>query len=286
MFDIKPIDLSEDGLKEIQVFLKLVFPHASHLSLAYLRWLYVDNPNGQAVGANVYDGSMLIAHFPAQAIATVFKGVAEKGLLALNVAVRPDYRGKGLFKLAGEAMFELAKVQGYGHVIGAANAASTKPWLKHMNAQLIGPLDVKVGGGWLPGRNEAHNFAYKLQWGSAALDWRLKRPGQCYFFAEQAGEKKLYTKAPIVAGLGPYLELGTIAESVSLPEAGLAFYVNPMRLWIGFDSSRDWSGTWYADIPEKFRPSPLNVIFCDLTGQRRRLERGDVRLDALDFDVY
>ena len=34
MFDIKPIDLSEDGLKEIQVFLKLVFPHASMLRAA------------------------------------------------------------------------------------------------------------------------------------------------------------------------------------------------------------------------------------------------------------
>jgi hypothetical protein len=46
-----------------------------------------------------------------------------------------------------------------------------------------------------------------------------------------------------------------------------------------------WRGKPWINIPMRFRPSPLNLIFKDLTGQGRTLDPGTVRFQALDFDV-
>ena len=78
MFETRALDLSPSGLKEIKGFLKFVFPQSSHYSQDYIHWQYVQNPNGQAVGASVFDGEKIIAHYAMQALNTVFDGVEQK----------------------------------------------------------------------------------------------------------------------------------------------------------------------------------------------------------------
>lgn len=55
--------------------------------------------------------------------------------------------------------------------------------------------------------------------------------------------------------------------------------------WLGLHPSRRRRGVALA-IPPSLRPSPLNLIFLDLTSQHRTLQRSDVQFEALDFDAY
>jgi len=286
MFDVKPIDLSEKGLSDLYALLHKVFPHAHHFSKKYLDWHYLRNPNGLALGSNIYDGHKLIAHFVTQPISSIFNGLEEKGLLALNIATHPDYRGKGLFKMAGVHALEEARKQGYQHVIGVANANSTKVFVKHLNFQLLGALEVKLGVGGMPATHCSHRFRYKLNWGPKALSWRLSRPLQEYFYVSDAPNKKIYTRAPLFADWGPHVEMGVTREHINIPGKKIIHNLNPFRMWIGLDASRDWSGSCYVDVPEKRRPSPLNFIFYDLTEHNRSLRIKDIKFDAMDFDAY
>ena len=65
-YDLRPLDLSEEGLAKVTALLRLVFPHAAHYSEALLRWQYVDNPDGPAVGYNAWVDDELAAHLAAE----------------------------------------------------------------------------------------------------------------------------------------------------------------------------------------------------------------------------
>jgi len=58
-----------------------------------------------------------------------------------------------------------------------------------------------------------------------------------------------------------------------------------MKAWIGLDPSMRWGGSLYMNVPMRFRPSPLNLIFKDLSGKARSLKPDRVRFQAMDFDI-
>jgi len=62
--------------------------------------------------------------------------------------------------------------------------------------------------------------------------------------------------------------------------------LNPFRLWIGADPTRDWSRTLHFDVPRRFWPSPLHLLIYDLTDRKRVWDPDRVRFEVFDFDAY
>ena len=79
--------------------------------------------------------------------------------------------------------------------------------------------------------------------------------------------------------------VGVVPPDLPVSKELPAASVLPMKLWIGLDERFDWKGKLYKDIPMRFRPSPLNLIFKDLTGSGSTLKAEEVRFQALDFDT-
>jgi hypothetical protein len=50
--------------------------------------------------------------------------------------------------------------------------------------------------------------------------------------------------------------------------------------------TRDWSRSRYFDLPERLRPSPLNLLWYDLTGENRRHDPAKVQYDLFNFDAF
>jgi hypothetical protein len=42
----------------------------------------------------------------------------------------------------------------------------------------------------------------------------------------------------------------------------------------------------YASIPQRLRPSPLNLIYRSLSGRAPQLDPSNIRFTFLDFDAY
>ncbi len=85
---------------------------------------------------------------------------------------------------------------------------------------------------------------------------------------------------------GIQVEIGAFARELlpnNLPELESH---NPVRMWIGTDPTRDWSRSLYFDLPKRLRPSPLILLWNDLTGQGRRHVPDNVQYEIFDFDVY
>jgi hypothetical protein len=62
--------------------------------------------------------------------------------------------------------------------------------------------------------------------------------------------------------------------------------VRLLDVWVGLDPGVDWRRSLHVALPNALRPSPLNLIFLDLSGEGRELDPGRVRWRALDFDDF
>lgn len=282
-YQTRPLDLSDDGLRDCARLLNRVFPHASHLTEKYLDWQYVRNPDGRAIGFNAYQRDVLAAHYVTIPVRARLEGNPRTGVLSLNTATHPDHQGRKLFTRLAEKTYEAAAAAGHDFVVGVANANSTPGFTRKLGFQLVGGLDARLGIG-RPSRGSPREAgAFERVWDRASLAWRLANPSKGYRVRTDDSWCRVdaATERPgIKALLG---EFDREIEPVETERDELGF--RPLTLWIGIDPSVRWSRSLYLDIPRCFRRSPLNLIFRPLTSPLP-LRREEVRFQALDFDPY
>lgn len=281
-YTLKPVTVSDADIVEIAVLLRTVFPDAEHFTDEAVSWQYRDNPDGHVVGYNAWLGAVLAAHYVTIPLTARVHGVEERGLLSLNTATHPAHQGKGLFTKLANATYAHAKEQGFGFVVGVANASSTHGFTRKLGFQSVSPLRAMVGIGQLPCRDPKATADYERVWSDAAIRWRLAHPAYRYKL-KRSGDQRMLLSAR--TQFGARYVLGTYPTERWDNSAPLENDNVRMKAWIGLDPSMRWSGSMYFNVPMRFRPSPLNLIFKDLTGRDRKLTADRVRFQAMDFDI-
>lgn len=244
------------------------------LSAEFLKWQYLDNPNGKVVSFNAWseDGEMA-GHYATIPVKMVLDGKVVLGLLSLNTATHPKHQGKGLFTKLANATYEYAKENGYKFVIGVANANSTHGFLKKLGFYLVAPLEVKVGMG-NPFKNVDFTGKNYCNYDAETLKWRLACPA---FEYTQKGNAILGSRnepcfktcvAPVPAG----------ANETGLKKEGSLF-----GLYVGLGIKT--SGL-YVNLPKFIKRSPFNLIFRDLTdGELPKITTENIVFTLMDYDV-
>jgi GNAT superfamily N-acetyltransferase len=272
----RPLETDDASLEAYRTLLGIT---SAPCEREYLRWLYGDNPWGQAVGENAYAGDELAAHYATIPVEATLDGARAKGLVSLNTATHPTHQGKGLFTRLAEQTYARAHELGYEFVVGVANANSTPGFTRKLGFQLVTPLDVLVGvGRFAASRDDDVGFA--LAWTEPALRWRIRRP-QARYVATADEHAIVYARAHRL-GILAYLTHAPRPLVADLPPPRRT---QPFRMWIGIDPHLQRRGV-LAPLPDRLKPSPLNLIFRDLTGRQRRLSRDTTRFTLLDFDAY
>jgi hypothetical protein len=124
---------------------------------------------------------------------------------------------------------------------------------------------------------------FRRVWDAAGVAWRLGVPAAPYRVKCRHGHAHLYADS---GRFGIRVEVGAFPEDM-VPRGLVPLRaLNPLRLWIGKDATRDWSGTFYVDVPERLKPSPLNLLFYDLTGADRQFVPDKVQYDLFNFDAF
>ncbi len=258
-------------------FLALNYTDISRASVDYLQWQYIDNPNGQFIGYDAFYNGELVSHWATLPILYNIKGKSTKGLLALNLVTHPKHRMKGLFIKIANRTFEEAFNLGYEFIIGVANQNSTHGLVNKLGFDLISRLDVKIGSGIVDvGKRENHEF-YSL-WNKETLKWRLSNPFITYFNNK---------RNDIIASTGKFKIYAQMHyNQTNSPEVTFLKNKNSLlNLWIGLSKDRKTKGM-LIDLPEKFRPVPLNLIFKNLKDNDYKFTKDDVFFELIDFDAY
>jgi GNAT superfamily N-acetyltransferase len=272
----RPIEIDAAALEAYRALLGVT---SAPYERAYLGWLYAANPWGRAVGFNAYAGDELAAHYATIPVEATLDGARAKGLLSLNTATHPTHQGKGLFTRLAEATYARAHELGYEFVVGVANANSTPGFVRKLGFQLVSPLDVLVGVGRVTA-GQGDDVGFALAWTEAALRWRLGRPNARY--AATADEPATVYAHAHKLGILAYMTQAprSLVEALPRPRR-----TQPFRMWIGLDPQLRRRGV-LAPLPDRLKPSPLNLIFRDLVGKQRRPRRDTTRFTLLDFDAY
>jgi GNAT superfamily N-acetyltransferase len=264
-------------LQHYAALLSEVFGAGPKFTPAALAWRYRDNPAGQVVGADAWAGERLAAHYVTCPLTAMVEGVPRRGLLSLNTATHPDFQGRGLFTRLAEATYAAGAAAGYDFVIGVANANSTPGFERKLGFQLVTPL----AAGLLarrPRRFRSAEVQFAGQWSAADLAWRLANPAGGYATARSGDLTGVWarTHLPLVR-CAAFLP-GASADGA--PPLGLS-------LFIGLEPRLDLEGLGFLPIPQRFRPSPLNLIWRPLSGAApARLDAGAAAVSFLDFDPY
>jgi len=288
MLEVRPVESTDPELGHVTNLLKAAFPATGHMTTDYLDWCYRKNPAGRAVGRNAWDGARLAAHYVTVPLRARLLGEEVRGLLSLHTATHPDHQGRGLFTRLAEATYTDAREAGYDFVVGVANAASTPGFVGKLGFQLVRPLDVRIGFGASAPTKDTGDDAFERLWSDDELAWRLRCPARPYRRTAGAGGVTIHAPTDrfgiwVELASRPRAQAGRGSALHGLPPLGIR---NPVRLWMGLDPTREWSGRPWMVLPERARPSPLNLIYRDLREPDRRLDPGRVRFSAIDFDAY
>lgn len=278
--NIRPFVLDDAEIRDVNVLLNEVFPKAGFTE-ALLQWQYTRNPEGPAVGFNAFSGEgELVAHYATIPVKVKLFGQEECGLLSLNTATHPLHAGNGLFTKLAKATYDHAAAIGYGFVVGVANAASTHGFVNKLGFQFVGPLRAMVGTG-KPALGRERALDFERIWSPSTLKWRLQHPAKEYGRMEHGNENSITasTGVPFVMAV-----LGRFESAWLQPQNEKSCVA--LQLRIGLDPSIDWKRSLYINVPQWLRPSPLNLIFLDLTGKKRKIAPNRVLFRALDFDAY
>lgn len=279
--EIRPVTTDPSALLRYEGLFRQCFPAASHLNARYLNWLYALNPAGQVIGCDAWLGGTLAAHYVGVPVDAAVNGSKVKVLLSLNTATHPDFQGKGLFTRLAEGTYERAAGFGMSAVYGVANANSTPGFTRKLGFTLVRPLEAKVGFGHVGG-SDVDVAGFRREWSAPALAWRIANPERPYTLVRVDD-----------VTVGAEARTGRVGvrawDEVLLPTGADAPRVGPslaLRLHLGLrpDSHRG-RGVWF-EIPQRFRPSPLNFIFRPLATGIALPAADFIRLGQLDFDAF
>jgi len=276
MYRIERTSTEPAKLAAYAKLLREAFPQAKQFDADFLRWEYADNPCGAVVGYDAFAGEALAAHYVTIPIRAQLEDETVKALLSLNTATSPQHQGKGLFTQLAQQTYAAAASEGYSFVIGVANANSSPGFTRKLGFQLITPLTAKIGFGKPKFRKSGTAFRCERLWTNQDLEWRVKNPHAQYF--NSSGMLMAKTGKP---GISAILHEKISGELVLPKKSG-----GPSKLWLGCNERVDWKGSSFFDVPERLKPSPLHLIFLDLSGKGRKLAKEEILFRALDFDAY
>ena len=260
------------------------FPKTKRYTFAYLKWMYEHNPEGPAFGFDAYDGEILAAHYVCLPGVARVNGLQINVLLSLNTATKPEYQGKGLFTKLAQMTYQRAANEGFDCIYGVANANSTPGFIRKLGFQLVRPLEARVGFGSIDYvDNLKYEPSFERIWSQAAIEWRCSSPYNPIRAKQKSTTGQFYANA-----MWPFL---SAYGEISLPNLSLANLDkggprSPARLFIGILPVERVSYRNYFSVPERLRPSPLNLIYRSLKSAPDQIDPYNIKFSFLDFDAY
>lgn len=287
MITLWPVRCDDLAFAEYVALFAKCFPGETKFNRDFLSWLYQDNPDGQVVGFDAREGERLAAHYACIPVRALIGGEEVKVLLSLNTATHPDYQGQGLFTQLAERTYAIAASMGYDCVYGVANANSTPGFIRKLGFQLVGPLQAKAGVGPLRmDMRQAKELQFRRLWGPQSLAWRCASPANP-LTARMGADRTTFLAPALLGGLFmATAEIENVWCSMAISTVSTGGWASPLRLFLGRVPKTAQRLSLYLDIPEKFKPSPLNLIYRSLSGRVQEIDLDAVFINFLDFDAY
>lgn len=263
---------SENNLKLYSQLLSLIFPDTKKYTTEFLNWEYNLNPAGKVVGYDAFYNGELAAHYVTIPVTYKLNNKSIKGLLSLNTATHPKHQGKKLFTQLAEKTYTYAQQQGYQFVIGVANQNSTHGFINKLGFKLISSLDATVFTGSVHINNVPETY-FQQDWNENTVKWRLANPEMRYYKNNKS----------VICDTHIGLIKAVLSQRAAFSGNTLSSKTALLKMTIGLNANKK---LFKINLPNKFKPSPLNLILKPLGGFNIDVNKNNIYFELIDFDAY
>ena len=268
--------LEQANINDYITLFSSAFPGNDKLDRSYLEWLYVENPDGPAVGMDAYLGDQLAAHYVTIPRQYRLGDTVFRALLSVNTATHPMHQRRGLFKRLAEATYDVGRAQGFHFVLGAANANSTHGFIRSLDFALLGKIRMVAWNTKPAPTQDCLKLDSRPEW----LDWRLRRPGANYRLTRSTGGMvRIQARS---GGIGVTLGFAS-ASTLSTQLNNAAVQTLP---WLPNLTPIFPVPKGAVRLPDRIHPSPWNVIFRPLSLNGKELDTRLLHYDGLAMDTF
>lgn len=288
MIHLLPLQHTDEALARYAQLMRQVFPASAQLDTPYLDWLYRRNPDGLAMGHDAWDGDTLVAHYACVPCRLRLDGQVLAALLSLNTATHPAYQGQGLFTRLARQTYADAAAQGYAAVYGVANANSTPGFVGKLGFALVEPVQALLGLATERVDLQALEQHTRLArvWSEASWAWRLACPRNPVL-ARPAHDGMSCLAPALGRWLWVQARLPQAPAGVTVPSPSQGGCRSPLRLHLGLWPGQGVRHPLALTLPDRLRPSPLNLIYKPLLPQApSQVSAGTAFITFLDFDAF
>jgi GNAT superfamily N-acetyltransferase len=260
----------------------ICFPKTADFSLAYLKWLYDENPDGKVVGFDAWNGTELAATYVCVPATVRLDGLEVRALLSLNTATHPKFQGQGLFTKLANQTYELAKATGHELVFGVANQNSIGGFSRKLGFTDVCALDVRVGLGSpikLDLKSAEAQAQFQRRWTQETLHWRLRNP-KLPLRAKASGGATRIVGATGYPAMTIQTEVSVDIAATEPPQFGM------FQLHLGKEPAGTSRARAALPIPERLKPSPLRFIYRNLERPGETVDPHRLLFRFIDFDAY
>jgi GNAT superfamily N-acetyltransferase len=281
-----PAALDDSSLEQALRLMQICFPKAGHYSMNFLSWLYRENPTGEAVGFNTFDGSELVGHLVGIPQRVRLHGQPATAIVFLNVATHPDYRGKGIFLELARRTADRARNLGYSAILGVANQNTISGYEKKLGWQNVAGLDARISL-----NSESIEMPKALdgaqlcrEWDQETIIWRMRNPANSLRPIAATPDQIVFQGATSLPGI-------KIRGAISREGLDLGSAL-PRKAWpaptlqIGLQPEGTVRRGLSLPIPDWAKPSPLRLIYNNLKKPDDCLDPKAILFSFLDFDAF
>ncbi|MBM2294573.1 GNAT family N-acetyltransferase [Sulfitobacter pseudonitzschiae] len=266
--------LERATIEDYLLLFEKAYGHNNKLTVAYLRWLYEENPHGRAIGFDAYLDGELAAHYVT--IPRIYCVGDEKvrGVLSVNTATHPNHQRRGLFTRLAAATYERAANEGYQYVIGVANAQSIHGFLTKLEFKRLGQIGLAF---WLRPPPVAPGHVH-LDMGHSWLRWRLANPSADYFLTRAGQDEAIINtrRGRAIFSLGR-ANLSVLPDDIEATAWRRGFgliTLTPVYPKVGKS----------LFLPERLMPSPWHIILRRLGSELDDMT--NFHIDGLSMDTF
>ena len=251
-------------------------------NIDYLNWLYLKNPMGNYIGVDVFDNNKLVGQLGGIPINLKFFNKHIKTLILLNTCIDYNYRGGRLFYNLAKNLEKNLIDENYELIIGVGNKIATPAWIRSIELRHLCQLQSYLG--WYDYSNiEYSNYQYKIftDWNEELIKWRCSNPINKTNLLNFSNSQYIVsnTSLPFVKVFIPFL-FNNLKNQYSERQNDKI----SLKLFIGF-SNEIKKGFLFRQIPNYFKPSPLNFLYKFLK-KDYNIDENEIFFYFLDFDAY
>jgi len=256
--------------------------HNYNKNIAYLNWLYKENPMGNYIGIDAHHNNKIIGQIGGIPINFKFYNNHIKTLVLINTCIEYRYRGGRVFYNLAKKLEKTLIEKDYELLIGVGNKIATPAWIRSIQLKKLCPLQSYVGFyDFSRIQNTINKYRIYTDWNSELIQWRCLNPinKTRIFNYENYSLVSSETQIPFVKVYAPltFNHTRNIFFKKKLIDPNL-------KIFIGLSNEINKS-FFFRQIPEFFKSSPLNFLYKFLK-KDFQIKKNKIFFSFLDFDAF